>query len=82
LLNELGGGCQVPIGAFAEVNGDEIQLVGVVARPDGTTVIRETRTGTDPQKLGQELGQSLLNRGGREILSEVYGETAVVPAQP
>jgi len=45
-------------------------------------VIRETRTGTDPQKLGQELGQSLLNRGGREILSEVYGETAVVPAQP
>jgi hydroxymethylbilane synthase len=82
LLNELGGGCQVPIGAFAEVNGNDIKLVGVVARPDGTTVIRETRTGIDAQRLGQELGQSLLNKGGREILSEVYGETAVVPSQP
>jgi hydroxymethylbilane synthase len=82
LLNELGGGCQVPIGAFAEVSGNEIKLVGVVARPDGATVIRETRTGTDPQKLGQELGQSLLNKGGREILSEVYGVTAVAPSQP
>ena len=67
LLNELGGGCQVPIGAFAEMTGGDIKLVGVVARPDGTTVIRETRTGTDPQRLGQELGQSLLNKGGREI---------------
>ncbi len=82
LLNELGGGCQVPIGAFAEMTGGDIKLVGVVARPDGTTVIRETRTGTDPQRLGQELGQSLLNKGGREILSEVYGETAVAPSQP
>ena len=83
LLNELGGGCQVPIGAFAEVEGDTVKLVGVVARPDGTTVIRETRTGTDPQSLGQELGQSLLNRGGREILREVYGEAAItIPGQP
>jgi hydroxymethylbilane synthase len=82
LLKELGGGCQVPIGAFAEMTGNDIKLVGVVARPDGTTVIRESRTGTDPQTLGQELGQSLLNKGGREILSEVYGETVVAPAQP
>ncbi len=82
LLNELGGGCQVPIGAFAEVSGNVIKLVGVVARPDGTTVIRETRTGTDPQILGQELGKSLLNQGGREILREVYGETVAAPAQP
>ena len=82
LLNELGGGCQVPIGAFAEVTGSEIKLVGVVARPDGTTVIRETRKGNSPQLLGEELGKSLLNQGGREILLEVYGETVVVPAQP
>jgi hydroxymethylbilane synthase len=82
LLNELGGGCQVPIGAFAEVNGNDIKLVGVVARPNGTTVIRETRKGNNPQLLGEELGKSLLNQGGREILLEVYGETVVVPAQP
>jgi hydroxymethylbilane synthase len=82
LLNELGGGCQVPIGAHAEVTGEEVKLIGVVARPDGSTLIREERHGKDPVKLGEELGKSLLNRGGREILKEVYGETAVAPAQP
>ena len=80
LLNELGGGCQVPIGAFAEVTGKDIKLVGVVASPDGTAIDARNFTGTDPQRLGQELGQSLLNKGGREILSEVYGETAATPS--
>ena len=82
LLNELGGGCQVPIGAHAEVTGNDIKLIGVVARPDGTLVLRDTRHGSDPVKLGEELGKSLLERGGREILKEVYGENAAVPAQP
>ncbi len=82
LLNELGGGCQVPIGAHAQVTADKVTLIGVVARPDGSTVLRETRLGSDPVKLGQELGESLLERGGREILKEVYGETVVAPAQP
>ena len=82
LLNELGGGCQVPIGAHAQVSGNAIQLMGVVARPDGTLVLRDSRIGNDPVKLGEELGKSLLERGGREILKEVYGENAAVPAQP
>ncbi len=82
LLNELGGGCQVPIGAHAQVSGNAIQLMGVVARPDGTLVLRDSRAGNDPVKLGEELGKSLLERGGREILKEVYGENAAVPAQP
>ena len=82
LLNELGGGCQVPIGAHAQVSGNAIQLMGVVARPDGTLVLRDSRTGNEPVKLGEELGKSLLERGGREILKEVYGENAAVPAQP
>lgn len=82
LLNELGGGCQVPIGAYAEVASGDIKLIGVVARPDGTLVLRDTRHGKDPVKLGEELGKSLLERGGREILREVYRETAVAPAQP
>jgi hydroxymethylbilane synthase len=82
LLNELGGGCQVPIGAHAQVMGNAIQLMGVVARPDGTLILRDSRTGSDPVKLGEELGKSLLERGGREILKKVYGENAAVPAQP
>jgi hydroxymethylbilane synthase len=82
LLNELGGGCQVPIGAHAEVTGDDIKLMGVVARPDGSLVLRDVRHGSDPVKLGEALGKSLLDRGGRDILKEVYGESAAVPAQP
>ena len=82
LLNELGGGCQVPIGAFAEVQGGIVKLTGVVARPDGSTVLRDERSGNDPKSLGETLGRSLLDRGGKEILREVYGATAAAPAQP
>jgi len=82
LLNELGGGCQVPIGAHAVVTDGDIKLIGVVARPDGSTVIREVRHGNDPVKLGEELGRFLLDRGGRAILKEVYGGQLVAPAQP
>jgi hydroxymethylbilane synthase len=83
LLNQLGGGCQVPIGAYAEVKGGKIRLHGLVARPDGTTVLRETQEGTDPVALGEELGKVLLSRGGDAILEEVYGNAAVAaPQQP
>jgi hydroxymethylbilane synthase len=82
LLNELGGGCQVPIGAFAEVRDGIVRLTGVVARPDGSMVLRDVRTGTDPKSLGESLGRSLLERGGKEILREVYGANAAAPQQP
>jgi hydroxymethylbilane synthase len=82
LLNELGGGCQVPIGAFAEMREGRVHLTGVVARPDGSTVLREVRDGEDPGALGAAVGQTLLQRGGEEILREVYGEAAAVPKQP
>jgi hydroxymethylbilane synthase len=82
LLNQLGGGCQVPIGAHAIVSGGRITLIGVVAHPDGSIVLRETRSGNDPVQLGEELGRHLLANGGREILKEVYGEIAPAPAQP
>ncbi|HYG99219.1 MAG TPA: hydroxymethylbilane synthase [Terriglobales bacterium] len=82
LLNQLGGGCQVPIGAHAVVIDGEIYLRGVVAKPDGTLVLREQMTGTDPVGLGETLGRKLLVSGGQEILDEVYGETATAPQQP
>ncbi len=82
LLNELGGGCQVPIGAFAEVQGDSVVLFGVVARPDGSTVLRECRTDSNPSELGTIMGKTLLRRGGDEILREVYGANTPVPQQP
>ncbi len=82
LLNKLGGGCQVPIGAFAEVQNGRIRLSALVAHPDGTKVLRETRQGDDPQRLGDEVGETLLLRGGDAILEEVYGAGFAMPQQP
>jgi len=82
LLNKLGGGCQVPIGAFAEVEKGRIRLNALVAHPDGTKVLRETREDSDPIRLGDETGQILLNRGGDAILEEVYGAGFALPGQP
>ena len=82
LLNKLGGGCQVPIGAFAEAIGHRIRLSALVAHPDGTKILRETRDGDEPVQLGEEVGEILLSRGGDVILEEVYGEGFALPQQP
>jgi hydroxymethylbilane synthase len=82
LLNKLGGGCQVPIGAFAEVTGSRLHLNALVAHPDGTKILREMRVGDDPVRLGEEVGETLLRRGGDVILEEVYGEGFALPQQP
>jgi hydroxymethylbilane synthase len=82
LLNKLGGGCQVPIGAFAELRNARLHLQGVVANPDGSEVLRESRDGEDPVKLGSELGDSLLRQGGEAILQLVYGQAVAAPQQP
>jgi hydroxymethylbilane synthase len=82
LLSKLGGGCQVPIGAFAEVKEGRIRLSALVAHPDGIKVLREIREGDDPVRLGEEVGETLLRRGGDVILEEVYGEGFALPQQP
>ena len=82
LLNKLGGGCQVPIGAAAEVRNGRLHLDAIVANPDGTKILRESRDGDDPEKLGSEVGETLLRRGGDAILEEVYGAGIAVPQQP
>jgi len=82
LLNKLGGGCQVPIGAHAEIRGSRLHLDAVVARPDGSEVLRESRDGDDPIRLGESVGELLLRRGGEAILEEVYGKGTAVPQQP
>ena len=82
LLSKLGGGCQVPIGAFAEVKDGKLQLTGVVARPDGSEVLREQQSGTDPVALGELVGDTLLRRGAVKILEDVYGAAVAAPQQP
>jgi hydroxymethylbilane synthase len=72
LLAALDGGCQVPIGGYATVHGNEVHLRAIVASPDGLRVVRAEATGADPQRVGQELGREMLERGAREILQDVY----------
>ncbi len=84
LLSRLGGGCQVPIGAFAEIRDGILHLEAVVADPDGSKVLRESRDGevNDPEKLGSKVGEILLSRGGDEILEAVYGRGLAMPPPP
>ena len=74
VLGALGGGCQVPIGAHATVEGGKLRLLGLVASPDGTEVIRGESQGAvgDAEQLGRALGAELLERGARRILEAVY----------
>jgi hydroxymethylbilane synthase len=70
----LQGGCQVPIGAYALVQGEEVWLRGLVGSPDGSRVIRDEIRGplADGEALGHTLAQRLLADGADVILAEVY----------
>ncbi|MGL6426774.1 hydroxymethylbilane synthase [Aeromonas hydrophila] len=70
----LQGGCQVPIGAYALVQGEEVWLRGLVGSPDGGRVIRDEIRGplADGEALGHTLAQRLLADGADVILAEVY----------
>jgi len=67
-LAALGGGCLVPIGAYCHRTGDEWSLRAVVASPDGRQMICAERTHTNPERLGEELAQQLLDQGAGAIL--------------
>ncbi|MDX7848561.1 hydroxymethylbilane synthase [Aeromonas caviae] len=70
----LQGGCQVPIGAYALVQGEEVWLRGLVGSPDGARVIRDEIRGplAEGEALGHTLAQRLLAAGADVILAEVY----------
>jgi len=82
LLGALGGGCQVPIGAYAEKRGDRLHLRAMVGRPDGSQILREHGVGDDAERLGRETAQKLLQQGAEQILRDVYAQEVAVPKQP
>ena len=67
----LSGSCQVPLGGFAEVNGNQLRMRGFVATPDGSRLIRAEHTGdlNAPEALGNAVAQDLLAQGAGEILA-------------
>lgn len=70
----LEGGCQVPIGSYAELTDGELWLRALVGAPDGSQMVRGERRGKpqDAEQLGISLAEELLNNGAREILADVY----------
>ena len=72
-LGLLEGGCQVPIGVHADVEGDKIKIEAIIAALDGSTVLRDTIEGAagEAVALGQELGKKMLANGGQEILAAI-----------
>lgn len=70
-LSGLGGGCALPIAAFAEPEpGGLIHLHGLVASRDGRRVIRLENTGDQPRALGAQLARQALEAGAQALLSE------------
>jgi len=72
----LEGGCQVPIGAYAVIDNDEIYLRGLVGAVDGSEIIQSEIRGTLDQgeQLGNSLAQTLLSKGADVILKQVYAD--------
>ena len=69
-LETVEGGCQVPVGVYAAVDGDQLSVEAVIASLDGRQSFRDTRIGLrqEAKELGRELANVLLDAGGIEIL--------------
>lgn len=73
VLSGLGGGCQVPIGVYANIEDDEIRVKAGVFSLDGKTAIRDEIRGNkkEAEILGKKIADSLCNKGAKKILDEI-----------
>jgi hydroxymethylbilane synthase len=69
----LGGSCQSPIAAYAELDADRITLRGLVAEPDGSRLLRDTESGSaeNPAALGRQLAERMLAAGAGLLLERL-----------
>lgn len=74
LLKKLEGGCQIPIGAFAEVKKNGLYLTGLVASIEGDVTLSKTIRGSkkNPEALGKKLASDLIKAGAKKILKDIY----------
>ncbi|GAB4581526.1 MAG: hydroxymethylbilane synthase [Anaerolineales bacterium] len=70
-LDALGGGCSLPVGAYATVDGETLTLRGIIASPDGTQRLTLIGQGTHPVQLGHALAAQALEQGAAQIVSPV-----------
>ena len=68
----LGGGCHLPIGAFAEIEGEQLHLRGLVGRPDGSEILFASAKGlvSEAEAVGHTLADDLLDQGAKALLQE------------
>jgi hydroxymethylbilane synthase len=72
-LARIGGGCQVPVGAYARLDGDVLTLAGLIGARDGRVVRGELSSSAgQPATLGERLASELLDGGGRALLSAAH----------
>ncbi len=69
-LRTLGGGCRLPIAALGKLDGQMLTLEGMVAAPNGSTMLREKISGTikDAEEMGKKLAEIVLDKGGRRLM--------------
>jgi hydroxymethylbilane synthase len=70
LLDAFGGGCQVPLGAHARIDGDDLHMSAAAFSLDGVTLIRDQASGpmTEAKELGRRLAASLKAQGADKLL--------------
>jgi hydroxymethylbilane synthase len=73
-LRSLGGGCRLPIAALGKLEGQRLSLEGMIAAPDGSTMIREKVNGSreDAEELGETLANIILEKGGKKLLDLIF----------
>jgi len=73
-LKKLEGGCQIPIGAYAEMRKNGLYLTGLVASVEGDITLKKTLRGSKKyaEDLGNKLAGDLIKAGARKILKEIY----------
>ncbi len=81
LVAELGGGCQMPLGGYCRVQGDELELTAVVTSITSDAEVRAMGFGLrdDPEALGRRVAAQLMQDGAGSILDDVRGFDAPTP---
>ena len=72
-LRKMNGGCSIPVFALATLHSDTVEISGGIISLDGTEMVREQLSGaiSEAEKLGESLGEKILQRGGSRILKEI-----------
>lgn len=71
-LKKMDGGCSIPVFGYARLQGaEEMELVGGIVSLEGTQKVQTHLSGTDPEKLGEEVADQVLKKGGEKILNDI-----------